>query len=170
MTIPARALARSARGLRRQRVRVPVRAHSSNVSSSRFIFRSASANRFRSPPEKSARPSRTAASRPTSSTPMPLRVLRLSVARSGVPTSCGDGSLRARVRSSICVVPLVPDARRLHPPEHVASAIGARQTDVLADGQRHRPAGAMNLARQLHAGRRRADDEHAAFGQLRGLR
>ena len=36
-------------------------AHSSNVSSSRFIFRSASANWLRRPPENSARPSRTPA-------------------------------------------------------------------------------------------------------------
>ena len=42
------------------------RAQSSNASSSRSIFRSASANWLRSPPENSARPSRIAASRPTS--------------------------------------------------------------------------------------------------------
>ena len=86
-----------------------LRAHSSNVSSSRSIFKSASANRLRSPPEKSARPSRTAASRPTISTPAALSVLSSSVARSGVPTSCGDGSRRARQLLDL-VVPLIPDA------------------------------------------------------------
>ena len=77
------------------------RAHSSKVSSRRSIFRSASANRLRRPPENSARPSRMAESRPTSATPIALSALRSSVDRSGVPTSCGDGSRRARVRSSI---------------------------------------------------------------------
>ena len=57
------------------------RAHSSKVSNRRFIFRSASANMFRSPPEKSARPSRAAETRPTSSTPIALRAFRSSVVR-----------------------------------------------------------------------------------------
>ena len=86
--------------------------------------------------------------------------------RSGVPTSCGDGSLRARVEVVDLVVALVPDARRVHPPEHVAAAIRARQPHVLADRERHRPAGAVDLVGELHAGGRRADDQHAAFGQL----
>ena len=47
-----------------------VRAHSSNTSSSRSILRSASEQTLRSPPENSARPSRTVAQRPTSSTPI----------------------------------------------------------------------------------------------------
>ena len=78
-------------------------AHSSNVSSSRVILRSASAKRFFRPPENSAMPSRTAAKRPTIFTPIALSELRSSVVRSGVPTSCGDGSFRARMRSSTSV-------------------------------------------------------------------
>ena len=89
--------------------------------------------------------------------------------RSGVPTSCGDGSRRARGQVVDLVVALVPDARRVHPPQHVAAAIRARQPHVLADGERHRPAGAVDLVGELHAGRRRADDEHAAVGQLPGI-
>ena len=76
----------------------------------------------------------------------------------------------ARARQVVdLVVALVPDARGLHPPEHVAAAIRPRQPDVLADRERHRPAGAVDLVGELHAGRRRADDEHAAFGQLRRI-
>ena len=70
-------------------------AHSSKTSSNRSSFRSASEHTFRSPPEKSARPSRTVAQRPTSSTPIFASALRSSVVRA-VPTSCGDGSRRAR--------------------------------------------------------------------------
>ena len=76
----------------------------------------------------------------------------------------------ARARQVVdLVVALVPHAGRVHPPQHVAAAIGARQPHVLADRQRHGPAGAVDLVGQLHAGRRRADDEHAAFGQVAGI-
>ena len=67
------------------------------------------------------------------------------------------------------VVALVPDARGVHPPQHVAAAIGPRQPHVLADRERHRPAGAVDFIGQLHAGGRRADDQHAAVGQLVGI-
>ena len=64
------------------------------------------------------------------------------------------------------VVPLVPHARAVHPPEHVASAVPAREADVLTDGERHRPPRAVNLVGELDTGRRGADDEHAPVGQL----
>src|SRR4029077_16115458 len=35
------------------------------------------------------------------------------------------------------VVTLVPDSRSLHPPQHVAPAVGARQPHVLPDRERH---------------------------------
>ena len=104
-------------------------------------------------------------SRPTSSTPIAVSALRSSVARS----RRADELRRrqpARARQVVdLVVALVPDARRVHPPQHVAAAIRARQPHVLADRQRHGPAGAVDLGGELHAGRRRADDEDAAFGQ-----
>ena len=65
------------------------------------------------------------------------------------------------------VVPLVPDARRVHPPEHVAAAVGARQPDVLPHRQRDRPARPPDLGRELDAGRGGTDDEHAAVGEPR---
>ena len=73
------------------RVPARVRAHSSNASSSRSILRSASANRLRSPPENSARPSRMAARRPTSETPAALSTLRSSVVR----RACRPAAARA---------------------------------------------------------------------------
>jgi hypothetical protein len=76
-------------------------AHWSKVSRRRFILRSASANRFRKPPEKSARPSRIADSRPDDLDADRRERVEVERVRSGVPTSCGDGSRRARVRSSI---------------------------------------------------------------------
>ena len=60
------------------------------------------------------------------------------------------------------VVALVEDAGGVHPPEDVAAPVGPRQPDVLADGERDRAAAAVDLVGELHAGGRRADDEHAA--------
>ena len=57
-----------------------------------IIFRSASAQTFRRSSEMSSTPWRTAERRPTSSTPRSVIVLRSRVARSGVPTSCDNGS------------------------------------------------------------------------------
>ena len=94
-------------------------------------------------------PSRIDAQRPTSSTPSAASALRSSVARSGVPTSWGDGSRRARVEVVDLVVALVPHAGGVHPPQDVAPAIGARQPHVLADRQGDRTA-------RLAAARRRA--------------
>ena len=53
------------------------------------------------------------------------------------------------------VVPLVPHAGRVHPPQDVAAAIRSRQPHVLADREDHRPSRLPQLGRQLHAGRRR---------------
>ena len=50
--------------------------------------------------ERARVPSRTAARRPTSVAPRAVSALRSRSARSGVPTSCGDGTWRARTRSS----------------------------------------------------------------------
>ena len=77
-----------------------IRAHSSKEPSRRSSFKSASEQTFRKPPEKSARPSRALAQRPTSPTPIAASALRSRVIRSGVPTSWGEGNRRARERSS----------------------------------------------------------------------
>ena len=148
------------------------RAHSSKVSSRRFSFRSASANMFRSPPEKSAQPSRTAETRPTSSTPdrgqriqIERRVRRADELRRGQAPGAGQVVDR--------VVPLVPHARPVHPPQHVASAVPAREADVLTDRERHRPPRAVDLVGELNARsprrRRRARPRRAA-GTDRGSR
>ena len=63
------------------------------------------------------------------------------------------------------VVALVPHSASLHPPHHVAPAIGPRHADVLTDGQRHRPAGAVDLGGELRPGGGGADHQHAALGQ-----
>ena len=136
----ARASARSARAAPTSASRRASRAHSSNVSSSRSILRSASANMLRSPPENSARPSRTAASRPTSSTPSAVE--RVEVERRALGRA---DQLRRRQPAGArqvvdLVVALVPDAGRVHPPQHVAAAIRPRQPHVLAD-RRASPAG-----------------------------
>ena len=65
------------------------------------------------------------------------------------------------------VVALVEHAGRLHPPVDVATPVHAGPAHVLADGQRDRAARALDLVGDLHAGRRRADDQHAALGELR---
>ena len=55
---------------------------------------------LRSDPENWAVASRMPIRRPTILTPCPCRTLRSSVVRSGAPTSCGDGTVRARWGSS----------------------------------------------------------------------
>ena len=66
------------------------------------------------------------------------------------------------------VVPLVPHARVVHPPQHVAAAVDAGHPHVLADREDHLAAGPLQLGGELHAGRRRADHEHAALGERVG--
>jgi hypothetical protein len=79
---------------------MPARAaHMSMPLSSLPSFRSASVHTLGSDPENSAVVSRNPASLPTSRTPSALSVLRSSVVRSEVPTSCIDGRWRARIRS-----------------------------------------------------------------------
>ena len=67
------------------------------------------------------------------------------------------------------VVALVPHARAIHPPQHVAAAVGARQAHVLAHRERDRPARLVDFGGELQAGGGRPDDEHAAVGQLAGV-
>ena len=107
--------------------------------------------------------------RPTSSMPIADSALRSSVGRSGVPTSS----------VTVAGAP-VPDRRARHtagPTRRTRpSTTGhrgrdtSRQSHVLPDREDHWPARAPQLGRQLHAGRRRADDEHAAVGKLAGSR
>ena len=141
-------------------------AHSSKVSSRRFIFRSASANMFRSPPEKSARPSRNAENRPTSSTPIALRAFRSRVVRVRRTDELRRGQTPRTGQIVDLVVRLIPHPRPIHPPQHIASAVPARQADVLPDCERHRSPRAVNLSGELHAGGRRTDDERTPVGQL----
>lgn len=146
-----------------------VSAHSSNSASSRFILRSASAQTLPSEPENCALQSRMPARRPTSCTPCVRSTSRSSVSRSGVPTSCGEGTRRAR-RIVRRLDALVEHAASQHPPLHVAAPIDARHSHVLADGQRHGPAAGSNLLRRLQASRRRADHEHPPSSTRPGLR
>ena len=67
------------------------------------------------------------------------------------------------------VVALVEHAGRLHPPVDVATPVHAGPAHVLADGQRDRTTRALDLVGDLHAGRRRADDQHPALGELVGV-
>ena len=121
-------------------------------------------------PRRAPGSSRTADQRPTSSTPM--RRQRIEVERR--PLRGADELWRRqppRAREVVhLVVALAPQAGRVHPPQDVAAAIGARQPHVLADREDHRPSRLSQLGRQLHAGGRRADDEHAPVGELVGLR
>ena len=66
------------------------------------------------------------------------------------------------------VVALVPHARAIHPPQHVAPAVGARQPHVLAHRDGDGPPGLLQFGRQLQAGGRRSHDQHAAVGQIAG--
>ena len=156
-------------GGRRRQSRLAPRAHSSKVSSSRSIFRSASANRLRRPPENSARPSRMAASRPTISTPAALSALRSSVDALGRADQLRRRQ-PARARQVVdLVVALIPDARRsIHHSTSRPRYVRGSRTCSPTDSVTGRP-DAMDLVGQLHAGRRRADDEHAAVGQLIGI-
>ena len=61
------------------------------------------------------------------------------------------------------------DAGAVEPPHHVAAAVRAREADVAADGERHRPARPVDLGGELEPGRRGADDEHAARRKRLGV-
>ena len=63
------------------------------------------------------------------------------------------------------VVALVELADPVEPPVDVATAVRARQPNVLADRDRDLAPGAAELVGDLHARRRRADDEHAAVAR-----
>ena len=119
-----------------------------------------------SEPENCATPSRMPASRPTSRTPSRRSELRSTVLRSGEPTNCIDGSLRARAKVADLVVPLVEQPRRVHPPQDVLAPIGPRQSDVLPDGEGDRAPGTVQLLGDLDPARRSADDEDTTVGQL----
>ena len=165
-TTPARGSARSAPAAPTSASRACARAHSSKVSSSRSIFRSASANMIAQP----AREERAAVAhrRQPADELDADRAERVEIQRRALRRA---DELRRRqpprARQVVdLVVALVPHAGGVHPPQHVAAAIGPRQPHVLADRERHRPAGAVDLVGELHAGGRRADDQHAAVGQL----
>ena len=59
----------------------------------------------------------------------------------------------------------VEDAEAVEPPVDVHAAVGARHAGVAADGDRHVSPGRPELAGELDAGRRGADDQHAAVRQ-----
>jgi hypothetical protein len=64
------------------------------------------------------------------------------------------------------VIPLIPHARGVHPPQHVVAPVCSRQPDVLPHRERHRPARPAQFRRQLHASGRRSHHEHPAIGEL----
>ncbi len=66
------------------------------------------------------------------------------------------------------VVALVESTDAVEPPHDVVAPIGPRQPDVFAHGHGDVASGAEDLVGELHAGRRRADDEHPARPQLLG--
>ena len=99
--------------------------------------------------------------RPTSSTPVAVSALRSSVVL-GRADELGRGQAPGAGQIVDGVVRLVPHARLVHPPQHIASAVPAGKPDVLADRERHRAPRAANLVGELNARRRCADDEHAA--------
>ena len=70
--------------------------------------------------------------------------------------------MRARLKVLDLVVALVVQAGGVHPPLDVAAAIRARRAHVLADRQRHRTSGALDLVGDLRTGGGRADDHDAA--------
>ena len=144
-------------------------AHSSMLSSSRPILRSASAHMLRSEPENCALPSLMPASRPTSLTPICGQ--RVEVERRALGRADELQRRHPRARDDVVdfIVALVEHAGGIHPPLDVLAAIDARRANVLADRQRHRPAGALDLVGELHAGRRRADDQNAAVLELAGI-
>ena len=63
---------------------------------------------------------------------------------------------------------LVEHAGGFHPPEDVATSIGARHPHVFADGKGDLPSAAVDLVGELQAGGRSTDDEHAAVVELVG--
>ena len=91
------------------------------------------------------------------------------MSRSREPTSWSEGTLRPRVDVVDLVVAVVEHAGGVHPPLDVPAAIDARHPHMLADRKRHRAARAVDLVGELDAGRRRADDEHAARLELIGV-
>ena len=104
--------------------------------------------------------------RPTSCTPRSLQRVQIEVR----PLRRADQLRRRHATRSHdvvdCVVALVEDAERVHPPLDVAAAIRPRQPDVLADGEPHVAPGTDDLVGELHTGRRRTDDQHAARIEL----
>ena len=61
------------------------------------------------------------------------------------------------------------DAELVQPPHDVAPAIETRQPRVTADRDRHLSARPLDFLGKLHAGRRGADDQHAALRQFGGI-
>ncbi len=73
--------------------------------------------------------------------PSVATVLRSSVRRSGEPTSWSDGEA-ARTRQVLdFVVALVELPDGVHPPMDVHAPVGARESDMVADGEGHLPSG-----------------------------
>ena len=110
-------------------------------------------------------------SRPAARQLDPHRGQRVEIERRplGSPDELGRGQPPGPREIVHLVVPLVPHARRVHPPQHIASAVRARQPRVLPHREGHRPTRPLQLGGQLHAGRRRTHDEHAAVGELGGV-
>ena len=135
-------------------------------SSKRPSFRSASVVLFARPPENRATPSRIIPSRPTKRTPWPVRALRSRSSLLGAADELRRGHGPGANEVVDLVVALVRDPRRRHPPHDVPPAVAAGHANVLADGQRHRPPGTVQLLGDLDAARRGTDDEHAALGQI----
>ena len=106
--------------------------------------------------------------RPTRCTPLACSVARSSDEWSVRPTSCSDGSFRAATHVANVVDGPVEGADHVEPPEDVHAAVAPRHAAVAADGERHLAAAGAQLVGELHAGGRRADDEHAAVGELFG--
>ena len=63
----------------------------------------------------------------------------------------------------------VEGADPVEPPEDVHAAVVARHAGVAADGDRHVASGRAELVGELDAGRRGADDQHAAVRQRVGV-
>ena len=82
------------------------------------------------------------------------------------PTSCGDGTLRARTTSSTSSQRWSSTPIRVEPREDVLPAIAPGHTDVLAGGERDLATGTLQLLGDLNAAGRGADDEHATVRQL----
>ena len=120
----------------------------------------------------------------------PAREQRLAVADGGELADDLDPGIAERVQVEAGMVPrpgqlqrghpagaldvvdlgpeLVQHAGRVHPPLDVAPAIEPGHADMLAGREPDLPARGLDLVRQLHAGGRAADHQHAALGQVRG--